>query len=74
MTVFDPPKFSVRLTDVLSDFGLQERRVHKGNDSETLGIYERTIDWGYIRGLKAKYACEAHAFLDSCLRGDAEYE
>ena len=74
MTVFDPPKFSVRLTDVLSDFGLQERRVHKGNDSETLGIYERTIDWGYIRGLKAKHACEAHAFLDSCLRGDAEYE
>lgn len=63
MIVFDPPKFSVRLKDVLSDFKLADRRVADGCDP--VGIADKSIDWNGVRACKAKFAEEADVFLSS---------
>lgn len=63
MIVFDPPRFSVRLKDVLDDFGLADRRVANGR--EPVGIADRPIDWNGVRACKAKFAEEADVFLSS---------
>lgn len=63
MVVFDPPRFSVRLRDVLGDFGLASRRVADGRDP--FGIAAEPIDWDGIRARKAAFSVEAESFLDS---------
>lgn len=62
MIVFDPPKFSVRLKDVLSDFGLADRRVAEGCDP--MHIAAEPIDWDSVRTKKEEFSGEAKAFLD----------
>ena len=63
MTVFDPPRFSVRLKDVLSDFGLANRRVTDSRDS--MSIAEEPVDWHMVRSYKEEFSKQATAFLDS---------
>ena len=60
--VFDPPKFSVRLKDVLGDFALADRRAADGRDP--MAIADAVIDWNAVRASKEKFAKEAKAFLD----------
>lgn len=62
MIVFDPPKFSVRLKDVLSDFGLADRRVVE--DSDPMCIAAEPVDWDSVRTKKEEFSGEAKAFLD----------
>lgn len=62
MIVFDPPKFSVRLKDVLADFGLADRRVADGGDP--MHIAAEPIDWDSVRTKKGEFSGEAKAFLD----------
>ena len=62
MIVFDPPKFSVRLKDVLSDFGLADRRVAEGRDP--MHIAAESVDWDSVRTKKEEFSGEAKAFLD----------
>lgn len=62
MIVFDPPKFSVRLKDVLSDFHLADRRVAEGCDP--MHIAAEPIDWDSVRTKKEEFSGEAKAFLD----------
>lgn len=62
MIVFDPPKFSVRLKDVLADFGLADRRVAEGCDP--MHIAAEPIDWDSVRTKKEEFSGEAKAFLD----------
>lgn len=47
MIVFDPPKFSVRLKDVLADFGLAYRRVSE--DCDPMHIAAEPINWDSVR-------------------------
>lgn len=47
MIVFDPPKFSVRLKDVLADFGLADRRVSE--DCDPMHIAAEPINWDSVR-------------------------
>ncbi len=61
MIVFDPPKFSVRLKDVLADFGLADRRVADGSDP--MRIAEEPVDWVSVRSKKSEFSGEAKAFL-----------
>jgi hypothetical protein len=67
MTVFDPPKYSVRLTDVLRDFGLSERRVIETSDASEVRIHEKPVDWESVRALMSRFSREAQDFLDGCL-------
>lgn len=62
MIVFDPPKFSVRLKDVLADFGLADRRVTEDNDP--VRIAAEPVDWVSVRSKKDEFSGEAIAFLD----------
>lgn len=62
MVVFDPPKFSVRLKDVLGDFGLADRRVVDGLDP--IDVADRPVDWAAVRACKKRFSGEAAAFLD----------
>ena len=62
MIVFDPPKFSVRLKDVLADFGLADRRVADGGDP--MHIAAEPIDWDSVRTKKGECSGDAKAFLD----------
>lgn len=62
MIVFDPPKFSVRLKDVLADFGLADRRVTEDNDP--MRIAAEPVDWVSVRSKKVEFSGEAKAFLD----------
>lgn len=67
MTVFDPPKYSVRLIDVLRDFDLSVRRIPMGADPDAGPIHHQDVDWDGVRAAKTRYAGEARAYLDSCL-------
>lgn len=67
MVVFDPPRFSVRLKDVLGDFGLVERRVAEGRSP--MEIAEGDIDWDMVRAHKAAFSKEAENFLDGVFAG-----
>ena len=62
MIVFDPPKFSVRLKDVLADFGLADRRVSE--DCDPMHIAAEPINWDSVRTKKEEFSGEAKAFLD----------
>lgn len=73
MTVFDPPKYSVRLTDVLRDFGLGNRRVEVGMEIEDINTHQQIIDWELVRADKYRFAHGALRFLDSCFRKGGDY-
>lgn len=62
MIVFDPPKFSVRLKDVLGDFALADRRAADGRNP--MAIADAAVDWSAVRTCKERFAKEARAFLD----------
>lgn len=62
MIVFDPPKFSVRLKDVLGDFALADRRAADGRNP--MAIADAAVDWGAVRTCKERFAKEARVFLD----------
>lgn len=64
MTVFDPPKYSVRLTDVLRDFGLGDREVPCDASPELVDVHTRDVDWRAVDALKARFSREARDFLD----------
>ena len=68
-TVFNPPNFSVRLADVLSDFGLAERRVADSECADDISIHRNRVDWASVRASKQCFREEATAFLDGCLLG-----
>jgi hypothetical protein len=67
MTVFDPPQYSVRLTDVLRDFGLSDREVPCDANPESVDVHTRDVDWSSVGALKARFAREARDFLDGCV-------
>lgn len=70
MIVFDPPKYSVRLRDVLNDFELTERRVSADNLLSADEIADKTIDWQRIQKLKARFSQDAKIFIDKCFDGE----
>lgn len=74
MTVFDPPSYSVRITDVLTDFGLSGRHVVGDLNTGEIKVHHNPIDWKHVRDLKLRFADEARRFLDGCLEGDTAYE
>lgn len=66
MTVFDPPRFSVRLADALSDFGLSGRRV--GDEpAGAISVHREPVDWAAVGEAKERFRAEAREFLDGCL-------
>lgn len=69
MTVFDPPMYSVRLADVLSDFGLSGRRVADGESAESVSVHAEPIDWVSVRSSRDRFRREAEDFLDDCFAG-----
>ena len=69
MVVFDPPRFSVRLKDVLSDFDLANRRVADGRDP--MNIAAESLDWSSVRAKKAAFSGEAKAVLDDAFGASA---
>ena len=68
MTVFDPPHFSVRLADVLSDFDLSGRRVG-GESAATISVHREPVDWTAVEEAKESFRAEAREFLEGCLSG-----
>lgn len=66
-TSFDPPRFSVRISDVLADFGLSGREVPVGAPVEGIRAHELPIDWDSVRLLRARFRAEGRAFLNECL-------
>lgn len=64
--VFDPPKYSVRLVDVLTDFNLLDRRLSHGSMAEA--NVARRIDWDEVNGTLADYRSKATVFLDAVFR------
>lgn len=70
MTVFDPPRFSVRLTDVLSDFDLSDRRVGS-EPAETISVHRKPVDWAAVGRARERFRADARGFLDGCLPGEA---
>lgn len=70
MVVFDPPRFSVRLKDVLSDFSLADRRVADGRDP--MRIAAEPVNWSSIKTMKATFSGEAKTFLDGAFGASAE--
>lgn len=67
MTVFDPPKYSVRLADILCDFNLADRRVEAGEEIESINIHQRTINWSAIQKLRKQSVIQAKSFLADCM-------
>lgn len=66
MTVFDPPRFSVRLTDVLSDFELEDRRAPIDMPVAAIDVHRHEVDWGDVELKKSQYAQEARDYLNDC--------
>lgn len=67
MTVFNPPRFSIRLSDVLSDFGLSNRRVGDDEPAGSVSIHLNPMDWNSVRNAKGRFSAEADAFLEGAL-------
>lgn len=72
MVVFDPPRFSVRLKDVLSDFSLADRRVADGRDP--MRIAAEPVNWSSIKAKKATFSGEAKTFLDGAFGASTEVD
>lgn len=66
-TAFDPPRFSVRISDLLADFGLPDREVKAYTPIHSISVHDRPIDWELIRRMKRRARLEAQEFLDRCL-------
>lgn len=66
MTVFDPPRFSVRLIDVLSDFGLEDRRADPCAAISDIDVHRHEIDWTSVQSMRRQFAKEARDYLDGC--------
>ena len=71
MVVFDPPRFSVRLADVLKDFGLGERRVSDGARPEEITIGDQSLDWKSARSRLMGFRDDARVFLETNIGKDA---
>lgn len=71
MTVFNPPRFSVRLADVLNDFGLADRRVSDDARHEDITVGARSVDWTSTRIRLARFRAEARTFLEDCMGHNA---
>lgn len=67
LTVFYPPRFSVRLSDVLSDFGLSGRRAGEG-PAGAISVHREPVDWTAVGEAKERFRAEAREFLDGCLQ------
>ncbi|NMM95227.1 polysaccharide pyruvyl transferase family protein [Bifidobacterium oedipodis] len=67
LVVFNPPRFSVRLADVLNDFNLSERRVADNACPEDIDVDEKAIDWASVRCSLVEFRSEGKRFLDGCL-------
>lgn len=63
--VFEPPKYSVRLVDVLTDFRLLGRII-PSNDVAKMNDIE-LIDWSGVNNILEEYRLKASAFLDGAL-------
>lgn len=66
ITVFDPQKYSVRLTDVLRDFGLGDREVPYDANPGKIDVHTRDVSWEAVGELRARFSREARDFLDRC--------
>lgn len=64
MVVFDPPKYSVRLRDVLNDFGLESRRASSMDDAIARDLAAKPIDWNKVSALISEERVRAKDFLD----------
>ena len=69
-TVFNPPKYSVRLADVLSDFGVDGRRAGDDEPAGQISVHGEPVDWDAVRSSKERFRREAACFLDGCLPGE----
>lgn len=67
ITVFDSPKYSVRLTDALRDFNLGDREVACDANPELVDVYTRDVDWSAVGELKTSFSQVARNFLDGCI-------
>jgi hypothetical protein len=74
ITVFDPPKYSVRLTDVLRDFNLGDREVACDANPELVDVHTRDVDWNAVGELKMRFSREVRDFLDGCIGEGASRE
>lgn len=66
-TAFDPPSFSVRLTDVLNDFDLSARKVGLDDAVDAIDIHDVPIKWAVVRKLRTLFQKDARAFLEKSL-------
>ena len=64
MIVFDPPRYSVRLTDVLKDFDLSDRRTDNQVAIKDIDTADGEIDWGPVQTMLADFRKVASEFLD----------
>ena len=64
MIVFDPPRYSVRLTDVLKDFDLSDRRTDNQVAIKDIDTADEEIDWGPVQTMLADFRKVASEFLD----------
>ena len=72
MVVFDPPNYSVRLRDVLNDFGLEGRRVSGMDDALARDLVSEPIDWDRVCELISRERMRAKDFLDCAFASMAE--
>lgn len=68
MTVFDPPKYSMRIADILDAYDLKSRRVAGGPISSSAEkICHEDIDWHAMRRRSSEFSSKATAFLEECI-------
>lgn len=70
MAVFSPPRFSVRLHDVLADFGLLDRLAGGLEDALARDIAGEGVDWGRVNAAIDVERKRGRAFLGAVLGGD----
>ncbi|KAA8820751.1 polysaccharide pyruvyl transferase family protein [Bifidobacterium vespertilionis] len=67
MIVFNPPRYSIRLSDVLKDFGLTERRVADDESISKISIASDPIDWNHVNNAMSVFQTQARNFLKSVI-------
>lgn len=65
MIVFNPPRYSIRLADVLKDFGLADRRVADDESPSQIRIANDSVDWEHVNSAMTAFQQEARNFLQS---------
>ena len=63
MIVFNPPRYSIRLADVLKDFGLADRRVADDESPSQIRIANDSINWEHVNDAMTAFQHEARNFL-----------